>query len=714
MLKRIICLIISIIFILYGFSGCNRKGISKVAITPVKQNQQSYSISWNENDIKPCVQSYSINEDLSNVSNAEQFPELDHYDRYMLYKNLFLIKKPSEIFEQPFSIYQKNRSEGIPDFITSDSILHLYHYMYDYVIRNIEKERLIDELKAFTQEAFNQSIAIYNGVTDKNVKKAALKNIAYFGIAMKLLDIDLPGGVPLEASRMIDNDVKRVRLRWESGTSEIFPYYIDYKDYTVRGHYSRENNLRNYFLAMTWYSSTPIMFDMYDEKTEAYRRMDEQIVMAVIMVSGILCDENLRSTWEDLYNITSTYFGKKGDIALFDLSDIIKVIYGEKVNLNRIWDEEKIQKVYELAKQRYNVHSGEAIGGRISLFDSTIKQQVQFKLMGSMYNIDLDIYNKLTDSKQGRPLPNGLDVAAAFGSDEAYTMIREYKNEDYGWDGYNASLHRLRGVLSGVNGDNPEDYSLNNLILWILKPYTGRYEDGCPSFLTNEYYKYKNLITYLGALTDMRHISYLQARQGGAKASKPGEVPQVPMPGYVEPNVKIYERLEYASLFIKSFLSENGIENSQVYDVVNNFKDMAAFLKSVSIKELGNVPLSDEDKKRIREYGEELKSIMLKTVESKGETKEWEQLPQAERSMASVGDAFQNENQVFQTAVGYPDYIYAVVPYMDELYIVRGSVYSYYEFVEPVSRKLDDKDWQDSLREGEIIEQPIWTKKIRR
>ncbi|HBM75257.1 MAG TPA: hypothetical protein DD429_06845, partial [Clostridiaceae bacterium] len=65
-----------------------------------------------------------------------------------------------------------------------------------------------------------------------------------------------------------------------------------------------------------------------------------------------------------------------------------------------------------------------------------------------------------------------------------------------------------------------------------------------------------------------------------------------------------------------------------------------------------------------------------------------------------------------QMAIGYPDYIYVVIPYMDKLYITRGSVYSYYEFTEPVSRKLDDKDWQNSVKEDKI-EQPMWIKKVR-
>lgn len=710
MLKRIICLSISIIMILYVSLGCDKKGISKIAITPIKQNSKYYGISWDESKIEPHVKPYTVGQDLSNISNIEQFPKLGAFDKYMLSKNLFMIKKSSKAIEQPFDIYQENESLGIPSFITLDSVLHLYHYMYDYIIRNIEKERLIEDLKEFTKEAFNQSLAIYNGVSDRNVKKAALKNIAYFGIPMKLLEMDLPGGIPLEASRMIDNDVKRIRIKWGSGTSEIFPYYIDYKAYNVRGHYSRENDLRNYFLAMTWYGNTPIMFETYDKNTGMYKRMDEEIVMAVIMVSGILCDENLRNAWDDLYSVTSTYFGKKGDIVLFDICDIIKVIYGEKINLNRIWDEEKIQKVYELSKQRYNLHIGETIGGKLSLPDADKKSEAQFRLMSQMDNIDSDIYVKLTDAKSGRTIPKGLDIPAAFGSDDAYTILKEQMNEDY--TGYNKKMQALRSTLSSASNDDPLDYSLNNMIMWILKPYIKRNNEGYPSFMNSEYWNNKSLITYLGGITDMRHLSYMLSKQAEDKPSETHEAPDLPMPGYVEPVPDIYSRLEYGAHAMKSFLQGNDFKNTGIYDMLGSFADMASFLKSISIKELGNVPFTDEEGKRLKEYGRELEMLMLNAVESKGNTKDWEMIPQTDRSMASVVDAFQNENMMLQMAIGYPDYIYVVIPYMDKLYITRGSVYSYYEFTEPVSRKLDDKDWQNSVKEDKI-EQPMWIKKVR-
>lgn len=714
MLKKFLCLLISVLIIISLFFGCSKKGIGSIIITPLNQQAKEFDIPLDEPVLKTYAKPYSIKQDLSNISNNFDITELDAFDKYMLARNSFIIKKPSKIFEQPFDIYEENESEGIPNFITCDSILHAYNLINNYVLKSIEKERLADELKIFTENAFNNSISIYNGISEKKAKKAALKNIAYFGIAMRLMEIDLPGGIPLEANRMIDNDIKRIRLRWASGTSEIFSYYVDYKDYVVRGFYSKDTNLKNYYLTLLWYSNTPIMFEIYDEKEEILKRSDEQIVMSVLMASEILGDNYLRNIWEDLYKVNSAYYGKAGALTLYDLSDIIKVIYGEKMNLNKVWDDEKIKKVYELAKQRYDINSKETIGGKINLARNNSKQQVKFKLMGDMYYIDTDIYNNLTnDFDQERPLPKGLDLPACFGSNNAYEILKFQMNEDEKWDGYTANLQRLKSVLSKLNIENPNNYSLNDLLFWILKPYTSQYNETYPTFMTSEYWENKKLITYLASISDLKHISSLQAKQSGEADSEEKKISKVPMPGYVEPEVNIYGRLEYAGKYLKTFLSDNKFKDQTIYNALDDFISIVSFLKNISIKELSNTPLTDEEAKKLKNFGDELKSLLLQAVESKNSNKQWKQISQSDRNIASIVDVYQKGSYVLQTAIGAPDYIYVVVSYEDKLYITRGSVYSYYEIVRPSSKKIDDKEWLNMIKEGKEIEQPIWIKKIR-
>lgn len=715
-MKRLLCMLI-VVAVSFQCS-CSKKGINKVSITPLKGEWQDSYIPWSEQDYKSVLKPYNIKPDLSNVYNASILPQEDIVDKYVLFRRSFIIKKPKEIFEQPFNVYEKNAEDKIPNFITADSILHIYHLMCDYVMRGIERERMVDELKSFTEKSFNRSIEIYNGIKEPNAKKAALKNVAYFGIAMRLLEFDLPGGIPLEANRIIDNDTKRVKSRWMSGTSEIFPYTIDYKKYIARGHYSRESDFRNYFLTMMWYGSTPFLFEIYDSKNGDFQRMDEQILMAVIMTSQTLGDESLRKLWDDIYRASSFYLGKAQDITMYDLSDIIKNTYGEKIDFNKICDEEKIKVVYKQAKDRYYMHSKECIGGRISRLREDSDAQAQFRLMGQIYNLDNDIYNNLTevndpDTGKARLLPKGLDIPSSFGNKTAYEVLTQQMSEDKLWMKYPENIERLRAVLSEKSSDNPSGYSLNNSLFWILKGYNMPYGKGYPSYMANNYWDDKKLLTYIGAVSDTRHPTYLTAKQGGKKDEEKIAAVEHEMPGYVEPEINLYNRLEYMSKHIREFLTVNDFYNSSMYSLLDNFTDTVSFLKDISLKELDNKPLTDEEELRLKTYAKELKDLTLNAVEGKGSTKNWDGIAKVDRNMACVSDAYMYENQVLQTAVGAPDYIYVVVPYKDKLYITRGSVYSYYEFIQPVSKKLEDSEWQNMIKDGKEIEQQDWVKRIR-
>ena len=715
-MKKHICIYICITLIIMIIPfACNKNGTNKIIIVPLKQEEQNLKLQWNEPNVKGIVKPYIAKSDLSNISNISKINGMDGSDKEIIAKNLFIIKRPDIIFEQPFNIYEKNAQDDIPNFITSDSMLHVYHLMYDSIIKNMEKERLAPELKEFTIGAFNKSIEIYNGINEKSAKHAALKNIAYFGIALKLLELDLPGGIPIEAYRIIDNDSKRVKVRWNSGSSEIFPYYIDYKKYIVKGHYSRETDLKNYFLTMMWYGNTPMLFEQFDKNTQSYKRMDEQIAMSIIMTSQILGDENLRRLWNDIYKITSIYFGSVDDVNIYDMSDIIKVTYGEKIDLNKVWIEDKIKMVYGLAKQRFNLHSSDSVAASISYSNKDNIRQTQFRLMGQIYNLDSDIFNNLTiindpASGKSRLFPKGLDVPSALGSDKAYKILKEQFNEDKTWSGYILNMDRLRGLLSASN--KPDDYSLNNSVFWMLRNMVKPYGPGYPSFMLNDNWNSKGLLTSISAISDARHFSAMKAKVSEVKNNQIYNNDGSDIPGYVEPDVNLYSRMEYMGKYIKSFLSMNDFISTNIYSSLESFIDTASFLKNISVKELENKPITKEEDQRIRSFARELKELTLNAVESKNDTKEWEAVPKVDRNMASVSDAHIYENQVLQTVVGAPDYLYVIVPYNGKLYLTRGSVYSYNEFIQPISRKLDDTDWQNSIKSGKEIEQQMWIKDI--
>jgi hypothetical protein len=281
------------------------------------------------------------------------------------------------------------------------------------------------------------------------------------------------------------------------------------------------------------------------------------------------------------------------------------------------------------------------------------------------------------------------------------------------WQGYYDNMQKIRGVLSGISGDNPYDYSFNNSHLWVLKALTSTYGAGYPSFMANEAWNSKRLITFTGAIADSNHPTYLIARQGERKASDTPDKIACDFPGYVEPEVSLYTRLEYMARYMKEFLTSSGFKNKDIYYALDKFLTTVTLMKNISIKELENEPITEDEGSWIRRYGRELQDLSTCMVEGKESTKEWDLISIVDRSMASVSDAYIDGNQVLQTAVGFPDYIYVVVPSNNKYFLTRGSVYSYYEFEKPISKKVEDRAWKNMLKDGSDIKQQIWIKKIR-
>jgi hypothetical protein len=134
------------------------------------------------------VKPYKVSASLREVSNLKAFSKaipMQAAQRQMLARNLFVATPTSA--QQLFHIYENNDYLNVPSFITSDGVLQLYHIFFDFTLRKVESESLFPVLKTLTGGMVKQSVATWRAAPDADLKAAALKNIAYFGTASRLL-----------------------------------------------------------------------------------------------------------------------------------------------------------------------------------------------------------------------------------------------------------------------------------------------------------------------------------------------------------------------------------------------------------------------------------------------------------------------------------------------------------------------------------------------
>ena len=86
--------------------------------------------------LKPAVEAYKVAEDLSNIINKDLF-DFSAEAQNLLVKNGFVVVPSS--WREFFSIYEVNRYNSIPNFITTDAMMHNYHLYFSHLLRTLEK-----------------------------------------------------------------------------------------------------------------------------------------------------------------------------------------------------------------------------------------------------------------------------------------------------------------------------------------------------------------------------------------------------------------------------------------------------------------------------------------------------------------------------------------------------------------------------------------------
>ena len=135
-------------------------------------------------------------------------------------------------------------------------------------------------------------------------------------------------------------------------------------------------------------------------------------------------------------------------------------------------------------------------------------------------------------------LPKGLDIAAAFGSKEAYSILDELGETDY--ELYPENMAQLQKHLADLS---QETWTQNLYWSWLytLQPLTQVKSDKYPAFMQNRAWARKELTTFLGSWAELKHDTVLYAKQVYAEAG--GGHMNVDDRGYVEPNPLVFGRL---------------------------------------------------------------------------------------------------------------------------------------------------------------------------
>ena len=643
-------------------------------------------------NVEPNVKPYTIAPGLSNVANNAQFKFTDR-DLAMLVKNGFVANQNN--FKQVYDMYNYCQKMGLPIFVTTDSVLHTYHILFGYSLRILETRRFYDDLHNLNKVMLDKAMSQYKSATDPKAKEATLKNLAYFTVASYLLDNSIP--ILPEVKSLVDSELKLIAAHEGRAYSPIFGYEEDYSQYVPRGHYTRNEKLKKYFMSMMWYGRMSFRLN----PREGEEKAKEETLQAILIASAIK-NASVLNVWDRIYQPTVFYVGKADDLNVYEYTELAEDIYGNSFELlspDKLADDAKLTTFLEAARELRNpmINSTFLWEG-----EDLAKLTKGFRFMGQRFIPDSYMFQQLVhDVVSNRFFPKGLDVMAVLGSQRAYDILTKVYDEG-NYPKYNAQIEKLRQEFGGVD---TELWAQNLYWNWLytLMPLLTEKADGYPFFMQNPAWADKELSTALGSWAELRHDTILYAKQSYSVETSMPVGPQL-VKGYVEPNAELYARLASLSRFTREGLDSRGLLLPEFRSRFLSLEELLISLKEISELELTNQPLTTEQYGIIINIGKTLEDITSFPPDIASEIEGEE-----DEEMAIIADVHTdpNSSRVLEVGVGYPLNLFAVVPIDGELRIVQGPMFSYYEFTWAMSDRLTDGAWQKMLKTNPP-ELPIW------
>ena len=575
---------------------------------------------------------------------------------------------------------------GIPIFVTADSVLHVYHVFFDEILRSIEEQYFIANLSEITVDFLEKSTQLYYELQDDEVLgDAAERNVAFFYVAAKLLDLDVQGQIPESALNLANEELELISAHEGPAPSPLFMYDEDYSQYVPRGHYTRSEELQRYFKAMMWYGRMRFMAKSFSPYPELWKLQTIQAsLIAYLMVNEV--EEQTRDAWNRIYTTTTFFVGYADDLTPYDYWNAITQVYEGNFSLYGLKDENKL---YELQQKIFEMNHAKIISSPVAPDEE--EELVGLRFMGQRFIPDSYIFQELVfDKVSGRFLPKGLDVMAVLGSERAEEHLEDDKEL---YLGYAEQLEKLKNEFSQLTVKN---WTQNLYWTWLfsIKSTLEKPTEDHPTFMKTNAWLDEKLNTALGSWTELRHDTILYAKQSYTFLGIPPETPY----GYVEPIPKLYRRLILLSNMTMNGLKTLHLENETWLEKLQEFQNLLQFLENVSIKELKGEELSEMEISQIRKIGDALASILSAFTKD------------SQKSIL-IADVHTDPNtgMVLEEACGFIETIIIIYKTPDgELVAAAGPVFSYYEFVQSNYYRLTDEDWMQMLESGQAPDRPEW------
>ncbi|MEF3692135.1 MAG: DUF3160 domain-containing protein [Candidatus Moraniibacteriota bacterium] len=733
------------------------------------------SFEYKKSEFNPSVPEEKI--ELSELKNMESFSKnyqggvlkpiifSDTQRKALEDKNFFIVKNEDKFFDDNpdewslrtddwTSVYEDIGGSGSPQnrlpdnsvFITSDFILHVYHKLVEKEFKYIEQKEFYPRLLEISKTMLDASMVAYNNSKkgDSEDTESYQRLITYFAVPNVILSSsydfyknelvmddssdskeavllkldEIKNNIPTESYNLAKQEIELIMDAESVKTSPLFGPYInkagvtfdeDYTQYGPRSHYGENPILRSYWRSMMWFGR------------QNFFAKSEELTRDAINIVLLMESTSMMSNWEDIYIPTSFFVGESDDLGIYDYKKIMfdnkSIPYGKNL----------VDKVQNVVKELEGPQIMSSMAGGDKIFEMS-KDELQnetkgFRFMGQRFTPDAFIFSSLTqgdempDPETGEKLPSmptALMIMSSIGNETANPYLEDWIISNAP-NSKNVINNRIESIKKYFGNLTLSSWTQNIYWGWLYTLRSLSQENldkkGYPNFMKNESWDDKNLQAALGSWTELKHDTLLYAKQSYAEmggGGPEGEIPPVPK-GYVEPNIEFWDRIIPLVKMTKAGLEQRNLLDQEFQARNDNFIDALEFFRKIAIAELNNEVIQDNDFEKLRLLAGNLDSVIAP-------------LPNEERTeglarSALIADVHTDglKREILYQANGIPNYIYVAVRDTNGTRLTKGLVYSYYEFKNPLEKRLTDSDWKEWIYtqdESKIPEQPFWIKSL--
>jgi len=685
------------------YGACEYSGVVPAPKLEYTAEEQAFMARCQEREKQLLQRNYVPAGALTkpNADNIVNTPQFDGLDPRLLGKlrEIGFAVVPAGA-EQLFHIYEQNDYAQIQNFVTTDLYLQLFHMHFSFLLRSLEETKFLPTLEQMAQGACQAAQSIASSAESDRAKKAARWNAAMFAVALRVLDKPSPN-VPEEYAAACDGEVRNIQAQAEA-LSPLLPAYrsteFPYSLFRPRGHYTRTESLQRYFRGMQWLQLAPLCLLEQQE-------LDCALIAAFVLGRMSTQDGTpLLHLYRRLLEPISFIIGQPDNLSVYDISQVIDSLGIKTVEslLEPSTVEQIRGRLVKLAETRNVIRPK---------VEQTCRDKINF--LPARLVTDNEILQELVHVEEGvpskRPFPKGLDVLAATGGSPAERLLDECYHEKGNWEDYGPLLEKLKQKFRTFD---QWDASVYNKWLQSLSALMEK-NPSYPPVMKLPAWDRKDANTALASWAELKHDAILYAEQpmaaecGGGDECEPPPEPIVV--GYVEPKVAFWKRAVELLALTEDVLKRNQLLSDEITGKSRQLRDLTDFLLAVSVKELNGQTLTDQEYRTIEIIGSSVEQLTLTIMD----VYDWSGVQGPDRHIAVVADVYTNNADlkragILHVAVGNGSEIYVVVEIEGYLFLTKGAVFAYHEFVKPLGTRLTDEEWQKMLEEGNEPSPPEW------